>query len=183
MLHELGTYYRLLSDGQQGLETLQEALAIRQRTGSQGEIASTHHSIGLALSQLDRYEDSIPSFRKALEIYQSIGARREESNALNAIGSSLIELNRYETALPYYQKSLQISTEEQHIYGMARANLFLGWIKAETGDCSGAIDNFHIAKTEYQKISDVQGEALSLQNIAICHHWLGNLELSSGVRA
>ncbi|MBA2861768.1 tetratricopeptide repeat protein [Methanococcus maripaludis] len=74
---------------------------------------------GIALENLERYDESLSSYVRAYEIDP------ENIDTLCHVGNLLLKLERYNDALPYYEKALSIKPEtEDALYGKARVLQF-----------------------------------------------------------
>ena len=104
--------------------------------------------MGLALSQLCKFNEAINNFEKVIKLYPNY------SEAYSSMGNVLAELGRYEEAIKYHQKSLKLNPNytkanfNESIIRLTMRDFKNGWDKYEYRFKVTGIDSIRYAKNK-----------------------------------
>lgn len=167
----IGIAYRSMGNYNQGLEYLQQALAIFREDSLQDNSTAriwkgrTLDQMGLIYSLLGQYPQAFASAEQALIINRKVGDRIWEGRTLNNLANLYASLGQNTKALKLYQQALVIHQEigNEPEVGVTLANM--GAIHSFLEQYTQALNYYNQALVINQKIGDRAREAASLNGI------------------
>ena len=192
----LGTAYSAQGDSTQGIEYLQQGLAIARELNHRQleELAQEILSIvqrpnnprkaqadrllqqGIQQYQTSQFRAALQSWEQALTIYQEIKDRKGERNALGNLGEAYRSLGDYQKAIEYQQQGLAIAREIGDREGEGQSLGNLGIAYYFLGDYQKAIEYHQQRLAIAREIGDRSGEGSSLGNLGIAYYSLGDYQ-------
>ena len=109
---QAGDFRYYMGDKESALSFYHKAVnTIKEQVGEKGLLCSIYNNMGVALTDLGRYEEAENCLNQALEIgkRQFEETHPEVSTTYNNLGSLSSALGDYETAFGYYGKALEIA--------------------------------------------------------------------------
>ncbi len=132
---------------------------------------------GHCYSQMGEYNRALLLFEEAEKLYTRISSRIGESAALGNI-AGIYQLQGYhDKSIELYNKSLALDPYESRNAGFGYEGL--GSIFSSYGEIAIALEYHHKAMRIREKINNPQELSFSFKEIGICHHLMGNYELSN----
>ena len=144
-LQLLGAISIQTKDYEKCINLLNNALQIKNN------YAPTYYNLGLALHELEKFNEAIASYHQALEINPYY------SQAHNGLACALKALHQYDSAITYFNKAITLNPS----YAEAHNNI--GLVKQELKEYSAAIANYEKAislKPDYYEAFYNKGIAL-----------------------
>lgn len=129
--------------------------------------------LGIAYSNLGKYQRAITLFNQSLKIAQKIQAKSGEGGALNNLGNAYHCIGEYQQAIELFEKSLAINKQIDDLSGQARSLNNLGIVYHCIGEYQQVIDFHQKSLAIQQQIGDLSGQASSSLG-------LGNIYYSTG---
>lgn len=125
------------------------------------ELARAHASLGVVLSEENRYAQALEQYFAALQLYQKLGQWHGVSKAYNNIGILYKSQGALDKASEYLQKALKIQRETgEQSTPVTLTNL--GAIYFEKGDNQRAKNYYDQALQSFKTIENARGYALLL---------------------
>ena len=147
----LGICNKTLSNYDEALVYLQEALQLNKQIQDQIKVSETLKEIALLYVSQKKYQNALPYFEEALKINQTINNKVVIVYNLNDIANTYYNLNNYKKALDYYQQSLKINEEIKDPNGYAYCLSSIGEIYSKEKKYEKAIYNFSKALEKFDK--------------------------------
>ncbi len=141
----LGGTRMLTGQLEAGRDGLEEALAIRRRSGDRAGEAAVLNNLGVGLSEAGRYAEALDYLRSALDIFVSLGARLFEGLALGNVGEALLGLKRHDEALDCLERALTITRETGERHGLGLTESTLGDVYLDLGRLDEAVSHYRQA--------------------------------------
>lgn len=162
----LGQLYLTRGWAEQAYTCLWDALHQREDTQDKAAILG---SLGLAMSELGRFEQAIMYFRNAV-----LESEFRDDPTMMAVwraseGNTLFEIERYTEALKAYEDALQLSevAEDARRQGIWLGNIGATWLKLE--DVDKALTHCLKAAEIAEAHQDLQSQAAHLDSIGDCY--------------
>lgn len=141
-LSVLASVYLFTGDGSQGLQYLQEKLALAKNSQKPTVIADAISELGLAYYLAGDYQQAEALLTEALETYKDNNEapisqelnRQILGNMGFVLGQVKLALGDRETAIAYARENLAIARESENVSGEASALVNLGWTLWQTGN-------------------------------------------------
>jgi tetratricopeptide (TPR) repeat protein len=164
VLSEYLSWRRRLDDG---LTVLTISRDSARHQGDRANEAAALNSLGVALAEVERFEDAISAFKEAVAIYREAGNRHREGMALDNLGMALREVQRFDEAISAHQDAVVIyrETGDHHGEGVALGNL--GAALAGVRQFEEAITALQNAVVIYQEIGDRHSEGMTLNDLGV----------------
>ena len=102
---------------EQAIDKLQQALSVWRELGDPYWAAWSLYNIGVAYSNLNRYEKAIEYYEQALAIYREVKNRAGEGITLGSLSYAYYSLSRYDKAIEYDEQALAIHREVKNRAG------------------------------------------------------------------
>jgi tetratricopeptide (TPR) repeat protein len=157
-------------------ETLEEALALAERTGAPRVRAHVTRVLGRHLGLLGKHEEARSRLTTAIELAVTAGDRAEEGTATSNLGTILFFLGQYEAARSLYERSLACFQEIGDRRGEAMALGNLGNIFRSLGRLEEARAHHERNLAMARETEDVRGEAIACGNLGLVHLVAGRFE-------
>jgi len=155
------------------LDCYREALALFQRLGESGEVASVLNNIGFAAYSLGEPGPAAESYQQALDIRRANGDRAGEAQVLNNLAVLARSLGEIDDALADYAAAREILASLHDRRQEASALNNLGVAYRSLGEVERARVYLDQALELRRQVEDRRGEVITLDN-------LGLLELDQG---
>ncbi|MBU8861598.1 MULTISPECIES: tetratricopeptide repeat protein [unclassified Micromonospora] len=119
--------YGLVGEVESELGTAQEAIALAERLGDNGELAQTTRRLGEALRSYGRLEEAERSLLRALRLFQRLQATEEEIEVRSALGTLYNTLGRPECSIPILERAAALlPATETALHGYVLLGLAAG---------------------------------------------------------
>jgi len=130
-------------------------------------------NLGVALLQLERYEEALHAQRGALEVARRKGDVHHQARALTTIAGTLQDLGRAAEAEAHYREAMEISRIAGSKWAEANAHHHLGLLYLTTQRFDDAMAWLRVALRMYHEVGEQCGEAA-------CHVDLSTALLETG---
>jgi tetratricopeptide (TPR) repeat protein len=149
------------------------ALAAADRLGDRAVQALAHHSFGMALIQLCRWDDAHGHVQDALKLYRRLGDHVGQACCHSDI-ARIFELREdHSQALSHAWQSLRLCRAAGDLTGQAFALNGVGWYNALLGNYQRGLSYCGKALESHRKSGNRFGEAITLDSLAYCCHQAG----------
>ncbi|MET9231612.1 BTAD domain-containing putative transcriptional regulator [Lentzea sp. NPDC003310] len=154
------------------IDTHGVALAAARSVGDRDAEGRMLITLGIALREVRRHDESLDCTRQALAIFRATGDKARQVPALNNLGIVHMTQGRTEEALAHYEQSAAISAElgQTHAEAVTLNNIAL--LHADAGRYDVALARYLRALEIRQDIKDPYSEAILLNNIGEVHRGL-----------
>ncbi|MGW8886630.1 tetratricopeptide repeat protein [Streptomyces sp. NPDC055749] len=161
------------------------ALEAQREIGNHRAEGDAWNNLGLALQNVDRYEEAMTAHETARTIYQTTGAQHSEGKAWNNLGTALHLLGRHAEAITAYEtaRTLHRTTGYHHAEGQTWNNL--GVALQSVHRYEEAMTAHETARTIYQTTGDHHSEGKAWNNLGTALRGARHLDeaLAAGNRA
>ena len=130
-----------------------------RQLNDKGNEAGALTSLGNALREVRRFEETIGAHRDAAAIYRETGDRHREGMALNNLGLALVELRRFEEAIACYEQDIVICRETGDRYGEGQTLENLAVAYREVGQPGRAAACWREAAAAMREVGEVEEAA------------------------
>ncbi|MFI6099863.1 ATP-binding protein [Lentzea sp. NPDC051213] len=120
--------------------------------------------------------DNDQALSVALESAIEKGDQQTIGRTFRYLGRALTSLGRHQQAMMHYRRALEINEALDDIEGMARTHRGLSMLLQITKSYEEALAHAEIARTQFQKAGNRNGEARSLHTLVRCNAELGRYE-------
>lgn len=160
----IGNIYLLQGDPASALQRYREALAINERIGRRVSLGTVKTSIGLALTELARYDEAAAMFREAQADAEAAGQRGVVADVLYDQGLLDARRGQYAAAIGFFERAL-VEYERmgararvaEVLQDRANARLHLGDVAAAEADALKALP---LAREAGQTVTTMHAQAL-----------------------
>ena len=168
-------------DNNEGLKYYHKALECYELLNNKRGLGITYNAIGIAYSNMKRYDESITNYEKSCEILKSL-------NDIDALASTYINLaniydyrNEHDKALSYFKKSIELSTKTSNIRRIAQNKQNIASIYKEQKKYSKAL-SFSLEAYNILKENNYKGELTqSAGNLGEIYMLMGNYKKSEQI--
>jgi len=151
----------------EGIEHLQEALAIRREIGDQVGEAQAANNLAEVQYLVNGPEAALPYLRRSLDVQRSVGHSGLHGATLNNLGEIYLELGRLEEAVDCLKEALPIFVGINSAHGEGHVLLNLGRVYLGLGRETDALDCLQRAVAVHRDSSgDRPNHALALKFLA-----------------
>ena len=154
-----GDFYRSEREYDKAIEYYREAI----RADLDHE--AVHHTIGVLLNNLKRYDEAEEAFRRSIEIGVQLGNERGVAMALNSMGGVLQRQGRFDEAEKAFRDSIEIVEELGDKQGVAMTLNSLGGVLQRQGRFEEAADAFRRSIKIGVQLGDKYGVAMTLNSL------------------
>lgn len=130
-------------------------------------------NLGVALLQLERFEEALSSHREALEVARSKGDVHQQARALTTVANTLQDLGRSQEAEAHYREAMEVSRVAGSKWAEANAHHHLGRLYLATARYGDAKPWLRVALRMYHEVDEQCGESA-------CHVDLATALLETG---
>ncbi|MEU4565324.1 tetratricopeptide repeat protein [Micromonospora sp. NPDC023956] len=127
-----------LGETGQAVDSLLEALALREADGDSHEVAVTLDHLGVLLAAAGRLDEARVGFLRALEMHRRSGDRGRVGLTLNNLADLLLQLGQTDSALVHLEESLRLRRELGDQLGVGITMVTMGQVYARRGQCRQA---------------------------------------------
>lgn len=126
-------YYLNIKEFDKELQLLFELLEYKEKENAKQDVAKICGRIGVALNQLDRYDEARDYYLRAIRIREELKDFVGKSMMLINLGGMLAKQDRFKEAEPYLEEALRIQEtyKQQNVIMFCQANL--AHVYVETG--------------------------------------------------
>ena len=181
-----GKVFRKKGDMDIALFHLNEALAIRQELGLDGEgietkfeVAEVLNVIGIISSYKGENNSALSYIQSSLNIFEEIGNREQILKLTNNIGMIYWLKGELDQALEYLQKSLFISEKVGNKRNLAALLSNIGMIHRNRGNLDAALSYFEKGLKIYEELKSKSELATFYNNIGVLFQIKGELDEAS----
>jgi tetratricopeptide (TPR) repeat protein len=143
------------------------ALEHIREIGDRGSESSALNNLGIALTEVRRYQEAIDAHTQNLATCRGIGDRPGEGTALSNLGIALTQADRYEEAIDAYTRAVGIHRETGNRPGEGTALSNLGIALTQVHRYEEAIDAYTRAVEICRETGDRQTEGYALNNLGV----------------
>lgn len=161
---------------EQTIEKLQQALLVWRETGDQYWVAWSLSNIGVAYSNLSRFEKAIEYFEQALPIHREASDRSGEGSTLNNLGVAYAGMSRSEKAIEYYEPALAIAREIKNRSEEGNTLRNLGSVYWSLSRFEKALEYREQALAIYREVKNRADEASALNALGSTYSSLSRFE-------
>jgi CHAT domain-containing protein len=174
-LYRLGWVHQDLSDYQEALTFLENALPLYRRLGKPTEEGILLNRIGIMSSQLGRWSEARTAQEQAAQIFHRIGRSELESEALSAEAFLDGTLGEVQKALDKYREALALARQVKVLDSEGVALAGIGEMLIYQGKLAEALDNLGDALPVLEAAGRPADKARVLARMADVYHRLNRL--------
>ncbi|MDH3754424.1 MAG: AAA family ATPase [Acidimicrobiia bacterium] len=172
----LGTILSWSGKSSEALEPLSRAAG--DATDATTEAAALH-GLGIALVNLQRYDEAIEVLEKAVAVYTDGDVPRGRCESLGILGVALMEQGNDERARACYLEALDQCEALGFRYGEGRNLLNLGNLQHQSGHLGAALASYRRAGDIFRSIGNRRGQVITHLNEAnLRQHLFGSDEVA-----
>ncbi|HEV2256034.1 MAG TPA: BTAD domain-containing putative transcriptional regulator [Streptosporangiaceae bacterium] len=172
ILNNLGDALGLTRQSE-GIEYLEQSLAIRREIGDRVGEAQAANNLADAYHWLGRRDEALTLYRRALELSRQLGYRMGEGVALVNVGWVLVDLARAEEAVDYLLQARHTFAEIDHADGVGYALHMLGRCYLLLGREADALECLQQALASHQAAGNRPRQAATLRSIGTAQSRVG----------
>ncbi|HEY0806633.1 MAG TPA: BTAD domain-containing putative transcriptional regulator [Pseudonocardiaceae bacterium] len=165
----LGIGHAWVGEHKEGLEYLQQALALAEEANDVAQRAHTHNGISQAWEQLGEYQLALDNATSALELYRVVGNEAWEAHALNQVGWFSAHVGAYDQARAHCEAALALHRKQNDRNFEAATLDSLAFIAQRSGDNANALDYYRQALALFRELGNTFDEAGILDHIGQIH--------------
>ncbi|MFQ5481454.1 MAG: CHAT domain-containing protein, partial [Nitrospinaceae bacterium] len=140
--NSLGLVYWTLNDSDRALTHLEKSRAMAESTGADLDAASAYNNMGLVHRKDGRLEKSITLFQEALRRDVQLKSKWGQGYTHRNLGISYLRLNKLDLAEKHIRSAITLSSEIGNNTNLVKAQLELGHLALQRGQCGPAIGIF-----------------------------------------
>lgn len=187
LLNNIGVMLSGLGEKQKALEYLNKALQL-EGSAKNSSRATTLLNIGAVYRGLNDYSKAVSYLTQALEIYRKVNERPHQVLTLYDLGKTYFDARDYEKALDHFGQALRLLREAgiQRVIGATSAKggsdlqaailNGMGEVHYVRGENQKSFDYFSQARSRYEAVKDLGGQATMLTNIGSFYLSLGEYQ-------
>jgi two-component system sensor histidine kinase/response regulator len=137
--NRLSAVYFEMQDNHQSQQFAQNAIAISQAKGDQGNVSNSLNILGAVHRSNGQYTAALEALQQSVKIQEAIGDTEDIPNALNNIANTLLSLERYKEAIDVAKESYEMSVKNDIPVYMSFAAHVLTDIYRRTKDFENAL--------------------------------------------
>jgi tetratricopeptide (TPR) repeat protein/tRNA A-37 threonylcarbamoyl transferase component Bud32 len=172
--YKLGLTYESISQWDQAIENLRQALALDPKFGA------ARFELGKVLIQQDDLEPALTELESLLTYYRDIGNREGEATVVNAIGVIHRHRNEFEEAIGCFETSIRLKEELSDKRGVAASLGNLALVYKTVGKTDSALAALERSLEIKREIGDKLGISTALNKIAQIYELYGRYEEALG---
>ncbi|MEX0270507.1 tetratricopeptide repeat protein [Leptolyngbyaceae cyanobacterium UHCC 1019] len=177
----MGRAQSLTKQPDQGLQTMQQALAINRATGDRKMEATTLFFLGLNHVEQKKLEPAIGFYQQSLAVFQSTDDRSSAGYLHNYIGIAHYRLKQYPAALTQFQHALRIhQAGDRPKADIAQVWTNLGDTYKQQNQYPQAQEHYQQALTLYRQLKNSPQEIQVLSSIGYTHLFDSNTRRHQG---
>ncbi|MBD0838208.1 ATP-binding protein [Streptomyces sp. TRM68416] len=149
------------------------AVETARLTGDKSGEAKASNNLGIALTEVDRYEDAFVSFIRAAELFTDLDDQSELGRVLNSHGLALREVGRPAEALPKFRAAMTLQQHAGDLREQATLLNNISLVHQDLEDHAEATAAAEGAASLFQQLGDAVHEATALGTMAWTLHAQG----------
>jgi tetratricopeptide (TPR) repeat protein len=169
----LGRAYAEMGRHDEGVEHLDEALALAERHDDLREQALVHGNLAWAWVLRKNYRKGLAHGMRSAHLRRNLGDRVGEANALHVVGLCAARLGEYDSAREHSQTALTLHREHDHQHGEGVALSTLGYVAHYTGQHRQAIQYYEQATMLFRGIGNTMDAADAAVELGASYAALG----------
>jgi len=177
-LNALGELYRRAGNPEKGLERLNEAMTIEEKSHNRGGQARSQTNMARIYTDLGQEDKALALLNQALPVFRELGIKGGEALALNNMGRVYHDLGKEEDALKCLNEALPLWREQGIHSGEASTLDNIGRAYSDMGQQKQALEYFSKALPLWAAGEEMGGEPLTLTNMARAYDDLGQMRES-----
>jgi len=177
-LNSLGELYRRAGNPEKGLERLNEAMTIEEKSHNRGGQARSQTNMARIYTDLGQEDKALALLNQALPVFRELGIKGGEALALNNMGRVYHDLGKEEDALKCLNEALPLWREQGIHSGEASTLDNIGRAYSDMGQQKQALEYFSKALPLWAAGEEMGGEPLTLTNMARAYDDLGQMRES-----
>ncbi|MEV2248777.1 tetratricopeptide repeat protein [Streptomyces sp. NPDC049970] len=138
------------------------ACDVAHRAGESAAEAGAWNNLGIALTEVSRYDDACNAHTRAASLFASMGDHNEKGKALNGLGSALRESGRHSEAVQIHQEALAVQRTIEDIREQAAVLSNLSLDHQELENFPEACDAAEEAALLFESLGDTANQAKAL---------------------
>jgi tetratricopeptide (TPR) repeat protein len=176
---ELAATHLQLSNLEQAVDRLEQALSWFWQTGDRAGQARALTNLGVADTRLCRYKLAAEHYGQAAALCRQAGDEMGEARVLINLGGVEERLGQYEAAADHLRQALAVCRRFGDRDDEAWALSGLASVEVCTGHSADARRHFDQALASYRELGDRDGEAWTVEGLGALHNALGEPELAA----
>jgi DNA-binding SARP family transcriptional activator/tetratricopeptide (TPR) repeat protein len=152
-----------------GIDHLNRALALAERTGDLRGQAHTHQAFGLVWEVAGNDRAALAHLTRALRLFHAVGTPAQKAEVRNGLGWHLARLGRYRQARTQCELALSLLRSHNHTDGLVNTLDSLRYVSQQLGEWDQAIDYGRQALAICRAFGHSFEEANVLDHIASAH--------------
>ncbi len=172
----LGTALLQISQFDDALQHLDEALAIARRTGNRPLTGMVLNRIGMVHVYRSRSKEAQAAFAEALPINRSVKNMQEYGDSINGLGIVCLSRSQYKEGLKYFLEAMTVYDSVGYRKGVGKAANNIGFIYQKEGRFDDALTYFMKTLSIMESLGKTGGIATCLNNIGIIYQSIGDLD-------
>jgi class 3 adenylate cyclase/tetratricopeptide (TPR) repeat protein len=166
VLHLSGTLAAQRGDNPAARESYEASLAIRERLGERGNMASVLSNLGIVAEYEGDYDRSRSFHEQALSLRTEIGDRWAIAVSLTNLGMIAVLQGRNQEARLHFEEAMRLNVEVGDAWMVAITHNNLGNATRGVGDVAAAMAHYADSLNAYQAYDDRWATAFLLEDIA-----------------
>jgi diguanylate cyclase (GGDEF)-like protein len=163
LLSATGSNLHILARNREAVERYQEALALLAAPeATPAQLATVHRGAGVALADIDAFDEALGHYLQALSASQAAGDTLEAAKTAGNIGNLYNTLGELERSRQYHQHALDGFQAIGFKPGIAGTLVNLGSLAAKFASGAEEAGRDDEARTENERLRELNEEALAL---------------------
>ncbi|HEY0500621.1 MAG TPA: tetratricopeptide repeat protein [Kutzneria sp.] len=176
---ELAATHLQLSNLEQAVELLEQALSRFWQTGDRAGQARALTNLGVADTRLCRYKLAADHYGRAATLCRQVGDEMGEARVLINLGGVEERIGQYESAADHLRQALAVCRRFGDRDDEAWALGGLASVEVCTGQHADARRHFDQALASHRELGDRDGEAWTVEGLGTLHSALGEPALAA----
>jgi len=153
-LNNIGYAYKSQGDILSALDCYHKSLKLYEGANYDVGVANALNNLAIIYNRQGDLKTAISYNLRSLKISEKQGDKRSVGISMNNLALLYHKRNKPEEALSYLNKALLIQKEINDMEGIANSYNNIGYVYEESGDITGALDNYLLAYTMSAKGTD-----------------------------
>jgi diguanylate cyclase (GGDEF)-like protein len=163
LLAATGTNLHILARNREAVERYRQALELLAAPeATPAQLATVHRGAGVALADIDAYDEALGHYLQALSASQAAGDTLEAAKTAGNIGNLYTALGELERSRQYHQHALDGFQAIDFKPGIAGTLVNLGSLAAKFASSADEAGRDDEARTENQRLRELNEQALAL---------------------
>jgi diguanylate cyclase (GGDEF)-like protein len=163
LLSAIGSNLHILGRNREAVDHYRQALALLAAPeATPAQLATVHRGAGVALADIDAYDEALGHYLQALSASQAAGDTLEAAKTAGNIGNLYNTLGELERSRQYHQHALEGFQAVGYKPGIAGTLVNLGSLAAKFASGAEEAGRMDEARTENERLRDLNEQALAL---------------------